>query len=162
MKPLDTMTGEEYEDYRLLCDSRTSAEFRMRREMCGIELRELADAIGVRLDTAKRFENPNRGDRPSLRAWAYVDSAYDDLMAAVNAAVDQVEDASDEFGEPQSVRIAYRRAGMPTRDGETVGMANAAARAAAVALAVLGYDVSAEWAADAISARISVGEGRFK
>lgn len=143
---LDSMTDEQYEAYRDLCDSRSSAEFRYRREACGIELKELAEELGVRIDTAKRWENPKKGLPPSIRAWARVDSAYLGLLDAVEAAVEQVEDTADSIGEPNGVRIAYRRGIHPTRDGETVGRANAVARATAIALAVLGYDVAVEWA----------------
>lgn len=143
---LDSMTNEQFEAYREECNSRSCAEYRMRREMCGIEISEIADALGVRLDTAKRFENPNKGMEPSLRAWAYVDSAYMRLLDAVEAAVQQVEDAADATGNPEAVHLAYRRGNQLTRDGETVGRANAVARAAAMALTVLGYDVAVEWA----------------
>lgn len=143
---LDSMTSEQFEAYREECNSRSCAEYRMRREMCGIEISEVAYALGVRLDTAKRFENPNKGMEPSLRAWAYVDSAYMRLMGAVETAVRQVEDTTETMGKSEAVHLAYRRGNQPTRDGETVGMANAVTRAAAMALTVLGYDVSVEWA----------------
>jgi len=146
MVDLEAMSHEEYEAYRAECDARSSAEFRMRRELCGIEITEIADALGVRLDTAKRWENPKKGLPPSLRAWAYVDSAYIALMNAVEAAIQQVEDTEEKFGEPQSVHVAYRRGNQPTRDGETVGRANATARAATLSLRMLGYEVIAEWA----------------
>ncbi len=143
---LDSMTQEQYEAYRDECDARSSAEFRMRRELCGIELAEIADALGVRLDTVKRFENPNKGMRPSVRAWAYVDSAYLALLDAVEAAVSQVEDTAETLDEPNEVHVAYRRGNQPTRDGLTVGRSNAVARASALALTVLGYTATAEWA----------------
>ena len=149
---LESMTYEERESYTEECGSRSSAEFRMRRELCGIELAEMAEDLGVRLDTAKRWENPKKGDPPSVRAWAYVDSAYIALMDAVEAAIRQVEDTADALGEPESVHVAYRRGNQPTRDGETVGRANAVARASALALTVLGYSASAEWADEGAAA----------
>lgn len=143
---LESMTNEQYEAYRDECDSRSSAEYRMRRELCGIEIAEVADALGIRLDTAKRFENPKKGTRPSLKAWAYVDSAYIQMLDEIEATVQQVEDTVDEFGEPREVHVAYRRGNQPTRDGLTVGRSNAIARNAAVVLTALGYSASAEWA----------------
>lgn len=143
---LEAMTPEEFDSYCEECDSRSSAEYRFRREACGIEIAEIADALGVRLDTAKRWENPKKGMPPSARAWAYVDSAYIELLGAVEAAIQQVEDAADELGEPREVHLAYRRGNQPTRNGETVGRANATARAAGIALVSLGYDVAVEWA----------------
>lgn len=143
---LESMTEEQYEAYRERCDSRSAAEYRFEREACGIEIAEIAEDLGVRLDTAKRWENPKKGLPPSLRAWAYVDSAYEELLDAVEAAIQQVEDTADELGEPREVRLAYRRHGMLTRGGETVGRANAIARAAGIALVSLGYDLAVEWA----------------
>ena len=143
---IESMADEEREAYAAECDARSAAEFRMRRELCGIELSEIAEDLGVRLDTAKRWENPKKGMPPSLRAWAYVDSAYADLVAAVEAAVQRVEDAEAEFGEPREVHVSYRRGAMRGRDGLTVGRSNAIARASALALTVLGYEATAEWA----------------
>jgi len=143
---LESMADEQYESYRKECDSRSAAEFRFRREACGIELSEMADELGVRIDTAKRWENPGKGMPPSIRAWAYVDSAYLGLLDAVEAAIRQVEDTADMLGEPQAVHLAYRRGTQPTRDGETVGRANAIARAAGIALIALGYEIAVEWA----------------
>lgn len=143
---LESMTDEQFESYRAECDTRSAAEFRMRRELCGIELAEMAEDLGVRLDTAKRWEHPRKGMPPSTRAWAYVDSEYLSLLDSVEAAVQQVEDTAETLGEPREVHVAYRRGNQLGRDGLTTGRANAIARAAALALTVLGYDVSAEWA----------------
>ena len=140
---LESMTGDEYEQYRAFCDSRSSAEYRYRREACGIEIAEIADGLGVRLDTAKRWENPRKGLQPSLRAWVYVDSAYLDMLDAVEAVIQEAEDAPE--GSDTPTRIEYRRGNMEA-GGMTVGRANALARATAVALTVLGYDVDVEWA----------------
>jgi len=143
---LESMTQEQYESYRDECNARSSAEFRMRRELCGIELTEIAEDLGIRIDTVKRFENPNKDTRPSVRAWAYVDSAYIALLDAIEAAVSQVEDTAETLDEPKEVHVAYRRGIHKTRDGLTVGRSNAIARASALALMVLGYEASAEWA----------------
>jgi len=143
---IEAMTPEQYAGYCDECDARSSAEFRMRRELCGIEIAELADDLGVRLDTAKRWENPKKGMPPSVRAWAYIDSAYIALLDAIEAAIQQVEETAETLGEPREVHVAYRRGNQPTRDGLTVGRSNAIARASALALTVLGYDASAEWA----------------
>ena len=148
---LESMTPEQFDRYRDACDSRSAAEFRFRREACGIELVEMADDLGVRLDTAKRWENPKKGLPPSVRAWAYVDSAYTELLDAVEAAIQQVEDTAEELGEPRSVHLAYRRGNQPTRDGETVARANAASRAAGIALTALGYEVVVEWADEGVA-----------
>lgn len=150
LKPED-MTDEQRDEYAAICDSRSRAEFRMMRESCGIEIAELAETLGVRLDTAKRWEHPTKGMPPSLRAWAYMDACYSRLLDAVETAVGQVEELEDELGHKPNVNVSYRRKGMPTRDGETVGEANAASRATIVALAVLGYGVNVEWADEGLA-----------
>ncbi len=131
---VESMNDGQYEQYRDLCDSRGSAEFRYRRECCGIELAEMAEDLGVRLDTAKRWENPNKGMPPSVRAWAYVDSAYLDMLDRVEAAIQAVEDADIDV----AVKLPYKR-------GVAVGRENAVSRAVGIALTVLGYDVEAVW-----------------
>ena len=142
---LESMTSDKYEQYRAFCDSRSSAEYRYRREACGIEIAEIADDLGVRLDTAKRWENPRKGLQPSLRAWAYVDSAYLDMLDAVESVIQDAEDAAETPGGYRPARIEYRRGNMEA-GGMTVGRANALSRASAVALTVLGYDVDVVWA----------------
>ena len=131
---VESMDDSQFEQYRDLCDSRSSAEFRFRRECCGIELAEMAEDLGVRLDTAKRWENPNKGMPPSVRAWAYVDSAYLDLLDRVENAVQAVEDSDIDV----TVQLPYMR-------GVAVGRDNAVSRAVGIALTVLGYDVGAFW-----------------
>ena len=131
---VESMDDSQFEQYRDLCDSRSSAEFRFRRECCGIELAEMAEDLGVRLDTAKRWENPNKGLPPSVRAWAYVDSAYLDLLDRVENAVQAVEDSDIDV----TVQLPYMR-------GVAVGRENAVSRAVGIALTVLGYDVGAFW-----------------
>lgn len=145
---LESMTDEQYESYREECDSRGAAEFRYRRETCGIELVEMADDLGVRVDTAKRWENPKKGMPPSLRAWAYVDSAYLGLLDAVEAVIQQAEKAAESPDGPEAVHLPYRRGIQTTRGGVTVARANAISRAAGIALTALGYDVVVEWADD--------------
>ena len=103
---LNAMDDGRYDGYRSLCDSRSTAEFRFRREACGIELAEMADDLGVRLDTAKRWENPRKGLPPSLRAWAYVDSAYLDMMDSVEAAIEALGPDYEEM-EIRLVRIKF-------------------------------------------------------
>lgn len=147
MPDLEAMTPGEYDAYCAECDARGSAEYRMRRELCGIEIAEIADALGVRLDTAKRWENPRKGMPPSARAWAYVDERYERIMRAIEEAVSAVEDIEDMTGyAPKKVEVAYRRGSMPTRDGESVQDANRVAMLSVAVLRVLGYEVGVEWA----------------
>lgn len=155
MADLGAMGPEEYEAYCRECDARGSAEFRMRREMCGIEIAEIADALGVRIDTAKRWENPNKGMEPSVRAWAYVDERYGKLMRAVEDSVALVEGVEDAIGRAPNVNVAYWRGKGQTAFGEPVKDANRTARITAAVLRSLGYGVRVVWS-NGGSDRISV------
>lgn len=155
MADLGAMGLEEYEAYRAECDARGSAEFRMRREMCGIEIAEIADALGVRLDTAKRWENPSKGMPPSVRAWAFVDERYDALMRSVEDSVALVEGVEDAIGYAPVAKVAYHRGKEPTANGESVQDANRVARITAAVLRSLGYRIEVVWS-DGGSDRISV------
>lgn len=159
---LDDMTDGQREAYFERCESRSKAEFRMMREACGIDAHGLANILGIRIDTVKKWEIPGNGKRPSLRAWAYLDARYELLLQSVETAIQTVEDIADEHGEPREVHVAYYRGRMVTRDGMTTNEANAAARAAVIALTALGYDAKAEWAdegAAGMAARAPRGVG---
>ena len=151
---LEPMTTEQFDAYRASCDSRSSAEFRYRREACGIELAEISEDLGVRLDTAKRWENPKKGMPPSVRAWAYVDSAYLVLLDAVEAVIQRAEDADGGSGGTAPIRLPYRRGAQPARNGVPVGRANAVSRAAGIAL---GYEVAIGWAEDGAAGMAAEG-----
>ena len=62
-------------DYAPYAD-RSVAEFRAKRELCGLSLYDVADELGVAMNTVKRWENPNYFP-PSPAAWRYIDRMYD-------------------------------------------------------------------------------------
>lgn len=127
-------------DYEPYAD-RSVAEFRAKRELCGISLYDVAEELGVAVNTVKRWENPNYFP-PSPAAWRYIDREYDKHC-------DQVEDeltkalASAKDGEPVVVR--WSRNGMRGMSDVQVGIANAAAKAVAESLMTLGRDVTFVW-----------------
>ena len=84
---------------------------------------------------------------PSVRAWAYVDSAYLTLLDAVEAAIQRVEEAeADGDGNGlKPVHLSYRR-GSARDGGIPVGRSNALARAVGIALTALGYEIEIDWA----------------
>lgn len=146
------------------CDSRSEAEFRFERECAGYTVAMLADALGVRTGTVKRWENPKYAEKPSPRAWELVDSLYERLLRAVDESLDTVGSIGDETGEPPAVvEVAYRRGGK--REAEPHEVLNAIARAVAMALHALGYEARAAWDGSATSggkaaeARRKTGDG---
>ena len=127
-------------DYEPYAD-RSVAEFRAKRELCGLSLYDVADELGVAVNTVKRWENPNYFP-PSPAAWRYIDREYDKHC-------DQVEDeltkalASAKDGEPVVVR--WSRNGMRGMSDAQVGIANAVAKAVTESLMTLGRDVTFVW-----------------
>jgi transcriptional regulator with XRE-family HTH domain len=126
-------------DYEPYAD-RSVAEFRAKRELCGISLYDVADELGVAVNTVKRWENPNYFP-PSPAAWRYIDREYDKHC-------DEVEDAIKEAlatpaGEP--VIVTWTRNGMRGVSDAQVGWNNAVSKAVAESLMTLGREVTFRW-----------------
>ena len=127
-------------DYEPYAD-RSVAEFRAEREMCGLSLYDVAEELGVAVNTVKRWENPNYFP-PSPAAWQYIDRQYDlhcdHVEEAIRAAI-----ASARDGEP--VIVKWYRNGMSGVSDREVGMHNAVSRAVAESLMTLGREVTFIW-----------------
>lgn len=127
-------------DYEPYAD-RSVAEFRAKRELCGLSLYDVAKELDVAVNTVKRWENPNYFP-PSPAAWRYIDREYDAHCDAVEEALtDAIASARD--GEPVVVR--WFRNGMSGVSDRQVGVHNAVARAVAESLMTLGRDVAFVW-----------------
>ena len=123
--------------------ARTTASFRALREMCGLTQQNVADALGVRALTVKRWERPGFPEPPD-DAWAYLNSMRDRMVEMAEFAADKAVELRDETG-AGAIALTYFRdqsqydeAG---RDEGPVGFANAAARLTASHLEVEGVDV---------------------
>lgn len=127
-------------DYEPYAD-RSVAEFRAKRELCGLSLYDVADELGVAVNTVKRWENPNYFP-PSPAAWRYIDREYDRHCDAVEDALTKAL-ASAKDGEPVVVR--WSRNGMRGMSDAQVGIANAVAKAVTESLMTLGRDVTFVW-----------------
>ena len=127
-------------DYEPYAD-RSVAEFRAMREMCGISLYDIADELGVAVNTVKRWESPKYFP-PSPRAWAYVEKQYDEHCDRVDAAIKEAL-ASRVEGKP--IVLPWYRNGMSGVNDMQVGMNNAVSRAVAESLMTLGYEVTFRW-----------------
>ena len=127
-------------DYEPYAD-RSVAEFRAKREMCGLSLYAVAQELGVAVNTVKRWENPNYFP-PSPAAWRYIDREYADHCDTVEDALQDAL-ATREDGKP--IVVAWHRNNMRGVSDEQVGMHNATSRAVAESLMTLGYEVTFRW-----------------
>ena len=127
----------DYEPYA----GRSVAEFRAKRELCGLSLYDVADELGVAVNTVKRWENPNYFP-PSPAAWRFIDREYDRHCNAVDEAL-QAALASANGDEP--VVVLWHRNGMRGVSDAQVGIHNAVARAVAESLIALGHKVMFRW-----------------
>lgn len=127
-------------DYEPYAD-RSVAEFRAKRELCGLSLYDVAKELGVAVNTVKRWENPNYFP-PSPAAWRYIDREYEKHCDRVEVALKDALANSDEDG----VVVTWTRNGMDGMTDRQVGMVNAVSQAVAESLMTLGRDVTFRWA----------------
>ena len=126
-------------DYEPYAD-RSVAEFRAKRELCGLSLYDVAKELCVAVNTVKRWENPNYFP-PSPEAWRYIDREYDTHCDRVEDALQQAV-ASRIDGQP--IIVTWTRNGMGVSDRQ-VGVTNAVSKAVAESLMTMGYDVTFRW-----------------
>lgn len=129
---------------------RSKANFRAARESVGLTQAALASELGVQVRSVKRWESPEAPQRPPADAWRILQDAYDAQWEAVEAAVAKAEQIRAERGEPAAVRIRYwpdAESYLERSTDSALGvagdwrMANANARAAALALRGRGFAV---------------------
>lgn len=127
-------------DYEPYAD-RSVAEFRAKREMCGLSLYDVAQELGVAANTVKRWENPNYFP-PSPAAWRFIDRQYDKHCDRVEEALQSA--LASAVGEDPIV-VLWHRNGMSGVSDMQVGMSNAVSRAVAESLMTLGREVTFRW-----------------
>lgn len=127
-------------DYEPYAD-RSVAEFRAKREMCGLSLYDVAGELGVAVNTVKRWENPNYFP-PSPAAWRFIDREYYKHCDRVEDAIASAIEAS---ASGQPIVIPWHRNGMRGVTDMQVGVNNAVSRAVAESLMTLGYEVTFRW-----------------
>lgn len=128
----------------------SKAEFRAIREMVGMTQATLAGALGVQERSVRRWESEEAPQMPPEDAWRILQDAYDAQWEAVEAAVAKAEGIRAERGETAAVRIRYwpdAESYLERSTDSALGvagdwrMANANARAAALALRGRGFAV---------------------
>ena len=125
---------------------RTKAGFRALRDRVGFSQQNMADALGVRVRTVKRWEDPSHPSMPPDAAWDLLGSLCDAQRQAVETCYEQAARAVEDHGRmPDSVVMTYFRDqemyDAYGRDDGPYGVANANARAAAAQLERLGLEV---------------------
>ncbi|ACV51027.1 hypothetical protein Apar_0597 [Lancefieldella parvula DSM 20469] len=88
---------------------RTKQEFKALREQTGITQDYLAQALGVRERSVRRWESiTEEGYNAPQDAWDILDDALKLQRQVVSAALGQVEEAAQEVGSyPASVKLVY-------------------------------------------------------
>ena len=129
---------------------RTKAEFRAMRETLGLTHQRLADDLGVKVLSVKRWESPKYPQQAPAYAWELLDMLMAVQDSAVQAALDQVRLVADEQGsEPREVIMPYwsSRADymehhyMAAESDASWTEVNATSRRTAIMLTWLGYKV---------------------
>ena len=132
---------------------RTHAGFRALRESLGLSLNDVAEAMGVRERSARRWEAPN-GQMPPDDAWEWLEG----MQARFNDAVDASLDAVEESG-ANRVSITYYRSQDEYdafgRDEGPYGFVNAVSREVALTLESDGVEASLMFPEEADAALVS-------
>lgn len=88
--------------------ARSKSEFRAMRETLGITQQRLADDLGVRILSVKRWESPKYAQQAPAEAWELLDVLMAVQDSAVQAALSQVQAIAREQGtEPREILLPY-------------------------------------------------------
>ena len=123
----------------------SKAKFRAMREQSGYSQQALANAIGVKVLTIKRWEHEKQTAQPSPDAWQVLEQTLAAQREAADYAVEVALQAEELPNSPRrAVLTYYRDQAMYDaygRDEGYFGVANANARAAGEALELEGFEV---------------------
>ncbi len=130
----------------------TNAGFKALLELVGLSQQALADELGVRAQTVRRWCISTDPDawRPPDTAWALLEGLYDRQRQAVDAALDRLDLVRDSQGrDPDEIVLTYFRS-QPEydehgRDSGSYACANSTSRAVADALVSEGVAVRFEY-----------------
>lgn len=127
---------------------RTKAEFRALRETLGITQQRLADDLGVRILSIKRWESPKYPQTAPAEAWELLDSLHESQGMAVDAVVRQVRELAATHSEPRSIvmpywssQAEYEAHHYVDEDDASWTEVNATSRRTAAVLESMGYSV---------------------
>jgi DNA-binding transcriptional regulator YiaG len=128
--------------------ARSKAEFRAMRESLGLTQQRLADLMGVRILSVKRWELPTYPQQAPGDAWRLLDSMMERQDEAIGEALKQVREIAGQMeGEPAAIALPYWSSQRDydehhhAEDEGTWTEANADSRRLASMLRWLGYKV---------------------
>ncbi|MDY4522520.1 MAG: hypothetical protein SPD80_02860 [Atopobium sp.] len=128
--------------------NRSKAEFRALRETLGLTDARLADLAGVQERSVRRWATPSdTGYRAPADVWELLDDMREQMQAAIDVALDIVEQQTEEYGAARAIQLPYWFSAVDYRqhhytdDGRDWRFANACSRAVAIALETQGYEV---------------------
>lgn len=125
-------------------------QFRAYREMAGMTQLDFSKAMGVTIESVKKWENPKYTQVPPKDAWDILQKAIDRQEEIVKDAIKKFESLKDEFGEKPGVMLPYWRTqedykkAHPNEEGSYT-MAKANIRLVAFELKRRGHYVSFGW-----------------
>lgn len=127
---------------------RGKAEFRAMRETLGLTQQRLADELGVKVLSVKRWESPKYPQQAPDVAWDLLDALMDAQDEAVSTALEQVQSIeADQDAKPREIVLPYWSSQQDyidhhyTEDDGSWTEANASSRRLACLLRWLGYDI---------------------
>lgn len=125
---------------------RTKANFKALREMSGMSQSLLADMLGVRELSVKRWESRNQPQMPPEAAWAIVENYIGNMQRAMQTAFDVIDNPANGLAEPKAVSLTYWqnaahfKQAHPEEDERLWQLANATSRAIATELMLEGVE----------------------
>lgn len=88
------------------------AKFRLMRSFLGITAQDVADAMGVQIRTAHRWDSTHT---PPADACEWLQSKWDSARGRVEDALDGIEDMAAGRGEPEALNLSIYRTARSTR-----------------------------------------------
>lgn len=129
---------------------RTKSEFRALRETLGLTQQTLADELGVKILSVKRWESPKYPQQAPTDAWDLLDELEQDQIAACAAAVAKAAQRMQEAQEEaQTLLVPYWSSAADyeaSRGSEGLTWTEANATSRRLAIILLDRDVSFAWA----------------
>lgn len=138
------------------------ADFRATREALGLSQLDFSEALGVRLDSVKRWENPKYPQEPPQDAWDMLFEAHNLHQQVVSFAVDKAVELASGVPGGRPVELPYWRDqaeydACHPQDHGPFAVANANARAVAARLRDLGISVTFAWGSESAYATATGG-----
>lgn len=140
----------------------SKAEFCAMRETVGLSQSDVADALGVRVESVKRWESPKFPQTAPEDAWDVLFEAFALHQKVVDFAVDKAVELASGVPGGHPVELPYWRTqaeydSCHPQDPGPFAVANANARAVAARLRDLGISVTFAWGSESVYSTATEG-----